>query len=209
MVGTPRGVAYVPMVSTYGAPVPTLPSVLMVSTPCAHGEHGILFFPAASARCVDELFPVPLLEVAGRQMCAVSQIGEAVVRADPASVHAEKTEGGHTQEAMVLQLLIPTHNRARGLGADCFRRVAAGQEHLAVIYAVVAQPSSQLDPQQPGSRRHGAPGRCRHDCLGDRHKRPVALSFALHAVLLALARRSALWAADRYRTRVGTCRTCL
>src|SRR6516164_9278495 len=187
MVGTPRGVAYVPMVGTYGPPIPGLPYVPMVGTGCTHGGYGILFFAGVAAGGIGERFAIPFLEISGWRMRPVSEIGETIVRRDSATIVAEEAFRCLAEEAVVLVFGIPAHNRIFGFGADRFCRTATSQVRFPVVRSIVAQPSSQLDPQQPGSRRHGAPGRCGHDCLGDRHKRPVALSFALHAVLLALA----------------------
>jgi hypothetical protein len=94
MVGTPWAAAYVPMVGTYGPPVPGLPYVPMVVTGCPHGGYGILFFAAAASGGVDERLVIPFLEISGWWVRAVSEVGEAIMRRDTASVHAEKSFAG-------------------------------------------------------------------------------------------------------------------
>src|SRR5262249_61901171 len=88
----------------------------------------------------------------------------------------------------------PRGPRANGLGGVTPR--SAGSP---IIEAVVAQPSAKLDPERAGSVRHCAPSRRIQDRLGDRHIRPLALSFALHATAFALA-----YAMLRERTQLRT-----
>src|SRR5262249_38893920 len=83
-------------------------------------------------------------------MRSVGKIGEAVVIADPMSITTEESVGSLNEESVVFVLGVPAHNRSRRSGADRLRRVPAGPPHVAVVRSIVAQPSSQLDPQQPG-----------------------------------------------------------
>jgi hypothetical protein len=115
MVGTPRGLAYVPMVGTYGTLVFGLPYVPVVGTGCPHGGYGILFFAAAPARDIHEWCAVPFLEISGRQMCAVGKIGETIFRSDPIAVTAEEPLSGLAQKPVVLIFGKPAHNRTLDL----------------------------------------------------------------------------------------------
>src|SRR5258707_10225458 len=106
MVGTLRGLTYVPMVGTYSALAVRLPYVPMVGTGCPHGGYGFLFFASGTAAYVDEQLAIPFLIIARGRLCAVGEIGEAIMRGNTVTIAAEKAGGGFADKAIVLKFLV-------------------------------------------------------------------------------------------------------
>src|SRR5262249_51373104 len=114
-------------------------------TGCSPRWYGILFFPTATTGGIDEYFSLPFFEVPGRRVRAVGEICKAKFRSDTASIRAEKSLAGFAQKAIVLILRIPAGDRILA-ETERLGRGAAGSKYLAVIEAVVAQPSTPIDP---------------------------------------------------------------
>jgi hypothetical protein len=120
------------------------------------GRYGILFFSDWAMRRFGVHFAVPFLEVSGRRLRATKQIGEPIVRGNAEPIAAEKTAHGLAHESIVIEL----GEAARSRFLIATKRVgglAARTMYLAVVEIVIAEPSAQVDPQQPRPRRHRPP----------------------------------------------------
>jgi len=71
----------------------------------------------------------------------VGEIGEAIFRSDPASIGAEKSWAGFAQESVVLILCVSAGYRLL-IETERLGGGAAGSKHVAVIEAVITQPSA-------------------------------------------------------------------
>jgi hypothetical protein len=91
-------------------------------------------------------FAVPFLEISRRRMRAVGEVSEPVLRGNAVPIAAEKALGGLAHESIVVEFgkaacscfLVET---------KCVSGLAARTMYLAVVEAVIAEPSAQIDPQ--------------------------------------------------------------
>jgi hypothetical protein len=86
----------------------------------------------------------------------MSEIGEAIVRGNAATIEAQECPRCLTKEAIVLKLEVPTANRVL-VNVELLRGHPARQINLAVVQAALPQFAAQFDPQQPRNGAHDAP----------------------------------------------------